>query len=218
MTYCKSAALLGATLLFALPATRAWAHWCDDLWASSYNISVRPDSDTSPKEVYVQNNMGYQLINFKLTASTSSGSVSLTAPTTLKVSGTLLPGEKGTWKISGGSPAKIEDITFSVSFGNSGQSRYYPTSGAKAVMIVKKDGSLSPPPPPPGLANSAGSAGRDQSRSIEFQALADWEDVDAGLDKLLNLYCSGRASCGPPARSQSARHRSARDYQFCANA
>jgi hypothetical protein len=196
MTYRKSAALLGATLLFALPATRAWAHWCDDLWASSYNITVRPDSDTSPKEVYVQNNMGYQLTNFNLTASTSSGSVSLTAPTTLKVAGTLLPGEKGTWKISGTSPAKIEDITFDVSFGNSMQSARYPTSGAKAVMIVKKDGSLSPSPPPPGLDNSAGSAGNAQSRSIAFQALADWEDVDVGLDKLLNLYCAGRASWG----------------------
>ena len=49
---------LGATLFFALPAGPAWAHWCDDLWISSYNITVRPDSDTSPKEVYVQNNMG----------------------------------------------------------------------------------------------------------------------------------------------------------------
>ena len=196
MTCRKASTLLGTTLLLALPATQARAHWCDDLWASSYNLSVRPDSDTSPKEVYVQNNMGYQLTNFKLTATASSGAVTLTAPTTLKVAGTLLPGEKGTWKIAGGSPAKIEDVTFSVSFGNSGQSGRYPTSGAKAVMIVKKDGSLSPPAPPPGLANSAGSAGNAQSRSIEYQALADWEDLDAGLDKLLNLYCSGRASWG----------------------
>jgi hypothetical protein len=189
-------AVLGAVVLSVLSARQAWAHWCDDLWASSYNLTVRPDSDASPKEVYVQNNMGYQLTNFKLTATTSSGAVTLTAPTKLKVAGTLLPGEKGTWKISGGSPAKIEDVTFSVSFGDSGQSHYYPTSGAKAVMIVKTDGSLAPAPPAPGITNSAGSSGNSQSRSIEFQALADWDDVDVGMDKLLNLYCAGRASWG----------------------
>lgn len=196
MTCRKASTLLGTTLLLALPATQARAHWCDCLWASSYNLTVRPDSDASPKEVYVQNNMGYQLTNFKLTATTSSGAVTLTAPTTLKVPGTLLPGEKGTWKISGTSPAKIEDITFSVSFGNSGQSKNYPTSGARAVMVVKQDGSLFPAPPPPGLAASIASTSNNQSRPIEFQALADWEDLDLGLDKLLTLYCSGRASWG----------------------
>jgi hypothetical protein len=196
MTCRRSGILSATTILLALPATPAWAHWCNDLWASSYNLTVRPDSDASPKEVYVQNNMGYQLTNFKLTATASSGAVTLTAPTNLKVSGTLLPGEKGTWKITGGSPAKIEDVTFNVSFGSSGQSGLYPTSGAKAVMIVKNDGSLSPASPAPGLANSAGSAGNAQSRSIEFQALADWDDLNTGLDKLLNLYCAGRASWG----------------------
>jgi MYXO-CTERM domain-containing protein len=200
MRYRKAGIVLGAASLLALPATRAQAHWCDDLWASSYNITVRPDSDASPKEVYVQNNMGYQLTNFKLTASTSSGSVSLTAPATLKVAGTLLPGEKGTWKISGSSPAKIEDIMFDVSFGNSGQSNCYPTSGAMAVMIVRKDGSLSPQPPPPGLASPANpgcvwDSGR-QGRSLQYSALADWEDLDGGIDKLLNLYCAGRGSWG----------------------
>ncbi len=192
-----SSLFLGAALFLALPTTSAWAHWCDDLWASSYNITVRPDSDTSPKEVYVQNNMGYQLINFKLTASTSSGSVGLTAPT-LTVPGILLPGEKGTWKIASGSPAKVDDISFNVSFGNSGQSACYPTDGARAAMIVRKDGTLVPSPPPPGLATPANPGcvwdnGR-QGRSLQFSALADWEDLDSGLDKLLNLYCSGRGS------------------------
>jgi len=192
MNFRKSSALLLATILCALPASRAWAHWCNDLWQSSYNLTVRPDSDTSPKEVYVQNNMGYQLTNVKLTATASSGSVTLTAPSKLTVSGTLLPGEKGTWKISSGSPAKIEDITFSVSFGSSGQSGMYPTSGAKAVMIVKTDGSLVPQPP----AGLTASSGNSQSRSIVYSALADWDDLDGGLDKLLNLYCAGRASWG----------------------
>jgi hypothetical protein len=197
MAFRKIGTLLATTVLVSLPATQARAHWCNDLWASSYNLTVRPDSDTSPKEVYVQNNMGYQLTNFKLTATASSGAITLTAPNTLKVAGTLLPGEKGTWKISSGNPAKIEDITFNVSFGSSGQSGLYPTSGAKAVMIVKTDGSLSPAPPPAGLANSAGSSGNGQARSIEYQALADWDTTpDGGLDKLMTLYCAGRGSWG----------------------
>ena len=177
-----SSVLLGAALLLALPATQARAHWCDDLWASSYNITVRPDSDTSPKEVYVQNNMGYQLINFKLTASSSSGAITLTAPS-LTVANTLLPGEKGTWKIASGSPASIEDITFDVSFGNSGQSACYPTDGARAVMIVKKDGTLVPAPPPPGLATPANPGcvwdSGHQGRSLQYSAMADFEDANA---------------------------------------
>ena len=89
----KCSVLAGTALTLVLSSSQANAHWCDDLWASSYNIVVRPDSDTSPKEVYVQNNMGYQLVSFKLTATGSGGAaITLTAPT-LKVSGPLLPGD-----------------------------------------------------------------------------------------------------------------------------
>ena len=190
MNIPQASMLVGTVLSVLLCSAQAQAHWCDDMWVSSYNIVVRPDSDTSPKELYVQNNMGYQLINFKLTATAGSGAITLTAPTTLKVAGTLLPAEKGTWKIASGSPAKIEDITFSVSFGNSGQSGRYPTTGAKAVMIVKTDGTLYPAAPPPGLDSSAG----DQARSLQYPAVADFEDLNTGLDKLLQLYCAGRAS------------------------
>lgn len=196
MTIRKGSILVGATLAMILSSVRAEAHWCDDLWASSYNIVVRPDSDTSPKEIYVQNNMGYQLISFTLTATGTSGAITLTAPT-LKVANTLLPGQKATWKIASGSPAKIEDVTFAVSFGNRGQSACYPTKGAKAVMIVRNDGTLVPAAPPPGLSTpqNPGCAGDlQQGRSLQYQAVADFEDVDAGLDKLLQLYCSGRAS------------------------
>jgi hypothetical protein len=112
------------------------------MWHSAYNLTVRPDSDTSPKELYVQNNMGYQLPDFKLTATSSSGgTVTLTPPTTLKVANTLLPGEKGVWKITAGNPAKIEDLTFSVAFGLdfagwTTQDACYPLVGAKPVMVV----------------------------------------------------------------------------------
>ena len=190
-------ALASAAFALGLASPPAHAHWCDDLWASSYNIVVRPDSDTSPKQVYVQNNMGYQLINFKLTATATSGAITLTAPTTLKVAGTLLPGEKGIWKIASGSPAKIEDITFAVAFGNTGQDKCYPTKGANAVMIAKNDGTLYPTAPPPGLdspVNPGCTGDMSQGRSLQYEAVTDFENVSTGLDKLLQLYCSGRAS------------------------
>jgi MYXO-CTERM domain-containing protein len=191
-------ALASATL-----SAPAEAHWCDDLWASSYNIVVRPESDTvtgGSMNVYVQNNMGYQLINFKLTASAGSAALTVTAPT-LKVANTLLPGQKAIWKISGNGFTKIEDVAFSVSFGNAGQTNCYPTKSAKAVMVVKTDGTLYPAPPAlPGLDSPASPSGcvggLDQARSLQYQAMADFEDANAGLDKLMTLYCAGRGSFG----------------------
>jgi hypothetical protein len=108
-----------------------------------------------------------------------------------------MPGEKGTWKVASGSPAKIEDVTFAVSFGNSGQSGRYPTQGAKAVMVVKNDGSLYPASTTlPGLDNPSCCGDVTQARSLQYQAAADFEDVNTGLDSLLKLYCSGRGSFG----------------------
>src|SRR5512138_2738465 len=182
----------GAVLLVACvvsSAAPAWAHWCDDLWASGYDIVVRPDSDTSPKELYVENRWGYQLTNFKLTATTASGgSVTLTPPTTLKVANTLLPGEKGTWKIASGNPAKIEDLVFDVRFGDTSgatakQWGCYPVLDADAVMVVKNDGKLFPdkisgidrPKPPTGRGCSLGDVGL--GTSLQDQTIADWDDV-----------------------------------------
>jgi hypothetical protein len=206
MSFVKGTLFLGSALSLILLSSQASAHWCDDLWASSYNIVVRPETDTvtagSPMNIYVQNNMGYQLINFKLSASVGSTALTVTAPSTLKVPGTLLPGEKGLWKISGSGLTKIEDVAFSVSFGNNGQSNCYPTKNAKAVMVVKTDGTLFPAPPAlPGLDNTAsGGSGCvgdvTQGRSLQYHAIADFEDVNVGLDKLLQLYCAGRGSWG----------------------
>ena len=204
MHYQSRSVFFGAVLSIALLSSEANAHWCDDMWVSSYNLTIRPEADTvtvpssgsATMNVYVQNNMGYQLINFKLSAKIGSTSITPTAPTTLKVANTLLPGEKAMWKLpismSGGGTVKIEDIDFSVSFGNSGQSGRYPTSGAKAAMVVKTDGSLYPAPPLPGLTSSSG----DQARSLQYTPLADFDDEASGLDKLLQLYCAGRASWG----------------------
>jgi hypothetical protein len=209
MRFPRISFVLVVALFLALPSADARAHWCDDLWTSAYHIVVRPDSDTSPKALYVENSMGYQLVNFKLMATDSKGSaITLTPPTTLKMANTLLPGEKGVWKISAGSPAKIEDLTFSVTFGNtsgSNSKQYdcYPVVGASPVMIVKTDGSLYPSTPtgldnPKSPTSATGCTFNDTplGRSLQNQAIADWEDLDLGLDKILQLFCSGRASWG----------------------
>lgn len=205
--------VLAAALLTTLASTKAWAHWCDDLWSSAYNIIVRPDSDTSPKELYVENHWGYQFTNFKLTATSSSGgTVTLTPPTTLKVKDTLLPGERGTWKITAGNPAKIEDLSFHVTFGNvtgslTKQYACYPVLGASPVMIVKTDGTLFPNAiagipkgttelPKANTPNGCTYGDVPLGRSLQQQTIADWDDVNVGLDNLLTLYCSGRGSWG----------------------
>jgi hypothetical protein len=206
MKSTTSKAILTIAFFLALPASIVRAHWCDDMWHSAYNLVVRPDSDTSPKELYVQNNMGYQLPDFKLTAtSASGGAVTLTPPTTLKVANTLLPGEKGVWKITAGSPAKIEDLTFSVAFGIdfpgwTTQDACYPLAGAKPVMVVKNDGSLYPPTPT-GVDNAKAPGSPcvgivALGRSLQYEAIADFEDVNVGLDKLLQYFCAGRGSWG----------------------
>jgi hypothetical protein len=208
MQFKLSRAALVITFFIALPSTNALAHWCDDLWSSGYDIVVRPDSDTSPKELYVENRWGYQLTNFKLTATSSSGgSITLTAPTTLKVANTLLPGEKGIWKITAGTPAKIEDITFDVRFGDTSgptpkQWGCYPVLDASPVMVVKKDGSMYPTAIK-GITNPKSNTARGCSLgdvglggSLQDQTIADWDDVDAGLDALMHIYCAGRGSWG----------------------
>ncbi len=209
MLLCKGSVFYGAALSLLLISAQAEAHWCDDLWASSYNIVVRPASDTvtvpasgtATMTVYVQNNMGYLLPNFVLTAKIGSTVVTATRQTQ-KTPGTLLPGEKATYNLAvakaGGGSVSIQDISFLVSFGNSGESNCYPTKGANAVMVKTAAGTLIPATtPPPGLDNPANpGCGGDlaQGRSLQYSAIADFENEASGLDKLLQLYCAGRAS------------------------
>jgi MYXO-CTERM domain-containing protein len=136
--------------------------------------------------------MEYALPNFKLEATAADATIKATRQTQ-KVSGTLLPGEKArfTLAISGGAVASIADLDFSVSFGN-GQSGQYGegvASGAKAVMIRKNDGTLIPSGTPPGIGK-----GNEQAAQLYSAALADFGNTNTGLDKLLKLYCAGRAS------------------------
>ena len=200
--------------VLSLGSAPAQAHWCDDLWISSYNIVVRPESDTlavpaagrATLGISVQNNMGYPLPNFVLTARIGATTVTtlIAARQSQTVANVLLPGEKASYLLAvarpGGGDIKAEDITFSVSFGNPGQDqgRCYPTKGANAVMLVKTDGTLYPTPPLPGLDKPQSPPGcifdLPQGLSLQYEAMADFEDVDKGLDSLLQLYCAGRGS------------------------
>ena len=193
--------LLGTVLTFALLPLQAQAHWCNDLWGSAYNIVVRPASDTvtvpssgsANLDVFVQNNMGYPLQPFTLSA-TGGTKITVTRQTQ-KVANALLPGEKAKYTLAitktGGGDVGIGDITFSVSFGGSGQSGLYPVSPGKAVMIRKTDGTLVPAAPPAGIGT-----GNDQARQLQYAAVADFSNVDTGLDKLMSFYCAGRGSWG----------------------
>ncbi|HEX7598931.1 MAG TPA: hypothetical protein VF518_11995 [Polyangia bacterium] len=196
--------LLGMVLAFALIPIKAHAHWCGDLWGSSYNIVVRPASDTvtvpstgsASLDIFVQNNMGYPLQPFTLAATIGTTTTKITATRqSQKVANALLPGEKAKYTLaitkSGGGSVAIGDISFSVSFGGSDQSPLYPASPGKAVMIRTAAGTLVPAPPPPGVGT-----GNDQARQMQYAAVADFSDVNTGLDKLMGFYCAGRGSWG----------------------
>ena len=176
----------------------ASAHWCDDLWGSSYNLAVHPETDTVTvpasgsvdMKIWVQNNMGYPLVNFTL-AATASGytiDVSRQAPT---VANYLMPGEKLEYTLaiarSGGAEVSIEDIEFFVSFGEGDQSRLY-GDGGEHVMVRRTDGNLVPSGAP-GVGD-----GNGQALQLRLAATADFGSATTGLDGLLQEYCTGRRS------------------------
>jgi hypothetical protein len=201
MKFLRLGTFLGTALALCLLSSQVQAHWCDDIWASAYNLVVRPESDTvtvpssgsGSMVVYVQNNMSYLLPNFKLTATATGATITATRSGD-KVSGTLLPGERGKYTLaitkSGGGTVNATDINFAVSFGVfTGQSGRYPSAGGKAAMIRSTSGSLTPTPPPTGLGQGGG-----QAADLNYSAVADYGTTSEGMDKLLQLYCAGRGS------------------------
>ena len=93
----RTKVLLGAFLTISLLPLQARAGFCDDLWAGSYDIVVRPATDTvtlsssgtATMNITVQNNMGFALINFVLTAKIGNTAIAATRQTG-KISGTTL--------------------------------------------------------------------------------------------------------------------------------
>jgi hypothetical protein len=207
----RSKILFGAFLTISLLPLQARAHFCDDLWTSSYNIVVRPEADTvtlsasgsGTMSISVQNNMGFSLTNFVLTAKIGSTAITATRQAG-KITGTTLhPGERGQYTLAvtgtGGGSVKIESVSFFVSFGNSGENKCYPTQGGQAVMVKKTDGTMVPTGTPPGLATIVAPGGGctgelTQARQLQYAAQTDFIDVNAGLDKLMTYYCAGRGS------------------------
>jgi len=182
-----------------LHAGAARAHWCDDVWGSSYNITVKPETDSvdvpasgsADLVVYVQNNMGYPLVNFNLDAEISGEytvQVTRQVPT---LASYLLPEEKVQYTLTisrdGGATVSVEDITFYISFGEGAQSGYYGLDG-EPVMIRKTDGSLFPDPPY-GLGE-----GYSEALHLRYSAVANYGTLDEALDGLLQEYCAGRRS------------------------
>jgi hypothetical protein len=205
MIFRKNGVFLGTVLSLLFFASEANAHWCNDLWQSAYNLVVRPESDTvtvpssgsAKLNIFVQNNMEYALPSFKLVADIGGTAITATR-VSQKVSGALLPGEKAKYELavskSGGGTVNATDINFSVSFGNSGQSNGYGdgvSDKAKAAMIKKTDGTLSPASPVPDLGVGPSYT---QGAQLLYAAVADFGDTNSGLDKLLTLYCAGRGS------------------------
>lgn len=183
------------------------AHWCDCLWASAYNIVVRPETDelvfsgdSTNLYVVIQNNMGYPLGDFDLVVdapgySVDQGGITVSA----KVSGYLMPGERQRYTIpltrnGGGATLDVSTVQFYVGFGNgSSQDSGYGASGSygEDVVIRMNSGTLVP-----GSAN-VGSAG-GQARQLGAVVRADYPglggDVESGINDLLGIYCAGRGS------------------------
>src|SRR5512140_1379796 len=88
-------------LTVALLASSAQAHWCDDLWGSSYNVVVKPAADSvvvpsggsATLDVFVQNNTGMPLKNFALRSTAGAGYTIAVSRQSPKVTGFLMPGE-----------------------------------------------------------------------------------------------------------------------------
>ncbi|MBI5543955.1 MAG: PKD domain-containing protein, partial [Deltaproteobacteria bacterium] len=196
---------VASALVATSASSPALAHWCDCLWASGYNLVLRPAQDSvsvpasgnATLDVFIQNNMGYPLSNFVLYAKATGYTINVTGPSP-KVLSYLMPGEKLrrtlTLSKSGGGSLTVEAIDFYVSFGNSGggQSRKYGkySSPHNAVAIKKADGSLAPAGFP--AIGQPGSG--DQGQHLCSAAVADFGTLDDGLDALMDEYCAGRGS------------------------
>lgn len=181
----------------------ARAHWCHDLWASAYNIVVKPaqDSVTVPAsgratlDVYVQNNMGYPLQDFKLVATAPGFNITVSTAVPKKAR-FLLPGESLRHTLSiaqsgGGADFDVKDLSFDVSFGSGGQASLYGPDGRAKAVERTKAGELVPGKPMSFLPHASQN---DQSYHLWSSAKADYQDAAAGVSELMAEFCVGRSS------------------------
>jgi MYXO-CTERM domain-containing protein len=204
----RTASLALLALCLAVPGA-ARSHWCDDNWGSSYNLVVRPESDTitvpGSVNVYVQNNMGEALKNFSLSASGGSGcNINIGAASGVRA-GYLMPGEsiRHTLTFSGSNcGTDIGGVSFSVTFGDGGQSGQYPYGSGKDVVIKKSTGLV---PTGSGTGWPGINSGNFQARHLYKSTRADYADAGAGFDDLVALYCAGRGSWDGSGNPYTAR-------------
>jgi len=208
----RAAAQIGALFLVLLALeTPAHAHWCDCLWASAYNIVVRPEVDTVEVPasgevtlaIWIQNNMGYPLKNFSLNAEASGYNVSEQLDSNTRTVSSpdpyLMPGEKIRYLLrisvdtAGAGSMMATQLDFDVGFGNgNAQDKYYPTVSGGVAYMRLPDGTTYPSTP----ISDPGAGG--QAVHLGAGAIADFGDSPSGLDDLLNQYCVGRNrwNCG----------------------
>ena len=216
------ALLLGAMVVAVTRPARA--HWCDCLWASRYNIVIRPETDSvdlpaSPAsatlKVWVQNNMGYPLIEYRLEAYSSVatigvGTPSLKFPADSQGYRYLLPGESAEQVLTitsrgGATTIGAGDITFYVHFSNpknessTDQGHTYgdhdaipdtssPPGGAAVVKLSSGNAPVAPA--------IDGDNTNSQARHLLNSARVDFGGTTsaAGLSNLFNEYCAGKGS------------------------
>ncbi|MBI5508447.1 MAG: PKD domain-containing protein [Deltaproteobacteria bacterium] len=209
----------------------ASAHWCNSLWISRYNLVVRPASDTvtlpGTLDVYVQNNMGYALKAFDLSATASGATVTnIQKPALTQVGsfGYLLPGQKLKYTLTlGGSGAfDVQNISFFVenfgndqNWGNGASSRYGdldqsrtpgspPASGGGSGFVIKK--STGGVPSGGGTFNLPTSYDGPGSQAMYLRAAAaaDWRTAGAvdstAVDNMLRIFCTDTLFSTSPRR------------------
>ncbi len=214
LSHLSAVFLLGVLFGVIFAPETARAHWCDCLWESRYNIVVRPavDSVEVPSSgqvtftVWLQNNMGYPLYDYRIQAYASSYNISVSIDSdTRPYPDFVMPGERLRHDLfvsrSGGGTLSIDDIGFYVGFGHDNiQPRLYGSSpntvpSADAIVKHQSDGSLYP--------SSPSISGGSQARHMISSARADFSASEraTGITDLLNEYCAGRHSwsSGDPA-------------------
>jgi MYXO-CTERM domain-containing protein len=179
--------LAGITLAGLTLSSPADAHWCNDLWISRYNVSVRPATDTvtvptggqATLDIFVRNDMGYPLTTFSITATAGGCTITNALKSTLTKTGYLLPGETATYTLTIKGCATLAASSLNIAAKFDGQTY-------SATVIENAAGQ-------PGALTNVGSS-NEQAWQLGGAASADWGTTATGLDFLMGKFCAGRGS------------------------